>query len=133
MTAWTFTVPRALPSRNENARRHHWAVKKALAVWAADIRNTMTGLHIPVATGPRRLTITRLLGKGQKFYDPDNVDTKTLIDAMKVEHARRPMAGLIVNDSPAWLVLMPTGQERAADGRAATRITIEDIEPEGVL
>lgn len=132
---WSFVVPRTVPSRNENTRRHHWAVTADLSRWAADLRMIKIRLGIPDAVGPRAVTITRLLGKGQKFYDPRNLDDKTLVDAMKPPRKGRvrmiPGASLLVDDSMKW-ARITVEQERAADGKAATRIEIEDIEPEGV-
>lgn len=134
MTRWTFTIPRALPSRNENTRKHWWQVKRDRARWAADLRVFKVQLGIPDATGKRAVSITRLLGKGQKFMDPRNLDDKTLVDAMLPPrvlkrgkaHVSQPGAHLLVDDSMRWAVIA-VDQERAADGKPGVRITIEEV------
>lgn len=132
---WTFVIPRCLPSRNERSRKHHWAIRKALLAWERDLLVFKQKLGIPDAAGPRRVHITRLMGKGQKTFDPRNLDDKTLVDAMKPSRLHRtktkvsriPGAGLLVDDSARWATIT-VDQERAADGRPGTRITIEDID-----
>jgi hypothetical protein len=137
---WTITIPLSIPSRNERARQHHWQIKDWRSGFASFLKAAKKQQRIPDATGKRRVTITRLLGKGQKFFDDDNLDAKTLIDAMKPEHihtykrkgitktALIPGAALIVDDSKRWIELAPIGQERSADGDTGTRIELEDVD-----
>lgn len=140
MTAWTFTVPRSIPSANAhmvngNARASAARYRAFRDRWTADLSSLRVANRIPPAVRHRTVTVTRLMGKGQREFDYDNLvaGAKAVIDAMKPAHMRRGClvagASLLVDDSPRWVTVTYL-QERAADGRAATRITIEDIEPE---
>ena len=139
MTAWTFTIPRAIPSANAhivngNHRATAGKYRRFRNVWAQDFRTAALSLRIPAATAKRHVTITRLIGKGQREYDYDNLvaGSKAVVDAMKPPVRRRGVpvmgASLIVDDGPAH-VLVTYLQERAVDGVAATRIVIEEVTP----
>lgn len=142
---WTLIVPRRFPSTNDrlvNAgtpaqMRRYAAVRDG---WAADLK--ILGARIPKPTGPRRVTLIRLLAGRERLFDDRNLDTKAIIDAMKPErmtYARgvagaripiglQPGAGLIIDDRPGMIDVV-TRQERSADGKPGVRVEVEDIEP----
>lgn len=135
--AWRFLVPRSIPSANAHIVNGNHAgtahkYRTFRNVWAADLRVCKQSLKIPDATGKRLVTICRLMGKGQREYDYDNLvaGAKAVVDAMKPSASRRGRqvlgASLIVNDDPAHVVVTYL-QERAATGQPGTLITIEDV------
>ena len=135
--AWRFLVPRSIPSANAHIvnGNHAGTASKYRSfrnVWAADLRTCKQVLKIPDATGKRLVTITRLMGKGQREYDYDNLvaGSKAVVDAMKPTSSRCGRqtlgASLIVDDDPAS-VLVTYLQEKADNGQPATLITIEDV------
>jgi hypothetical protein len=142
VTAWTITVPRALSSQNRaatNGRGQFGArYRDDRGKWVWDITMAMRSAAVPKATGKRRITITRLMGKGQREWDVPNLwgGIKLPLDACCADRVfrgkNRAGAGLIVDDAAKWADI-EVKQERAADGKAATRIVVEDIEQEGVL
>lgn len=133
-------IPRALTSANArivNSGATRWAYAKARDKWADDIRTAMLKQRIPEATGRRRVTLTRLMGKGQKVWDGDNLQggAKYVRDAMQPSRRVKTKngavlvrgAGLIVSDGAKDAEFVYE-QERAADGKPATRITVEDLD-----
>lgn len=99
---WSFTLPISPPSQNEAVsanrgparfayakRRDHWRMLLSLA------KNTHS---IPVASGRRRVLITRLYHGRQKVRDPSNLagGCKMVLDAMV-------SCGLLVDDAEAWI------------------------------
>ena len=153
---WTIRIPRAVPSANARYCNGRDRVSRALYrklrnAWAADLiaawRNASArGETLPLC-GPgravkRRLVLTRVMGKGQREYDFGNLvgGCKAIVDAMlpskpprevlekgkRVLKAGVPGAGLIYDDSPAW-VDVTYRQERGA--QAGCIIEIEDVEP----
>lgn len=144
MTRWTLTVPLPLLSANDRIVNGRDKVSRAIYAnrrdaWA-QILTTLARYHgIPAATGKRRVTFIRLMGKGQRAFDDDDLigGCKLVRDAMRrpkpwtkrVGKARVSMltagASLIVDDSARWLEATYV-QERAADGVTATRIVIEE-------
>jgi hypothetical protein len=135
--AWRFLVPRSIPSANAHIVNGNHAgtahkYRTFRNVWANDLRVCKQSLGIPNATGKRLITITRLMGKGQREYDYDNLvaGSKPVLDAMKPSASRRgrQMLGafLIVDDGPND-VQVTYLQERAANGQPGTLITVEDV------
>jgi hypothetical protein len=148
---WTLTIPRALPSQNRAPHNtspmasHQY--RRAREAWARDIRLLAFDARVPLVGGHyeprRRVTITRLWGKGQRALDLPNAwgGAKLVIDVLcppKVFRRRkrkggpvmehlRPGCSLIVDDSPTWADIT-VNQERAPDGKPATRITISNVE-----
>lgn len=133
-------IPRALISANArivNSGATRWAYAKARKEWVRDIRNSMLALRIPPATGKRRITLTRLMGKGQRLFDDDGLagGAKFVRDAMQRPYPWSTKNGvktvdgasLIIDDS-ATSAEFVYEQTRAADGKAATLITIEDLD-----
>ena len=135
--AWRILIPRSIPSANAHiVNGNHAATayryRAFRNVWAADLRTCKQSLRIPDATGKRLVTITRMMGKGQREYDYDNLvaGAKAVVDAMKPPANRRGRqvngASLIVNDDPKHVLVTYT-QERSALGEPGTLITIEDV------
>lgn len=151
---WTLVIPRALPSANERHVNGRDPVARAMYrrlrnAWVSDLMAHSGTLFqveaVPLATGRRRVVLTRVMGKGQRPYDIDSLPggCKLVLDAMKPAKAARqtvwksgprkgrirlvapvPGAGLIVDDSPRWVEV----EYRQARGeRAETRITIEEV------
>lgn len=143
---WTIRTNRQLPSAN--VRLVNGRDRKSRAIyartrdeWAMALEMLARQEGIPSATGKRRVTFVRLMGKGQRAFDDDDLvgGCKLVRDAMrkpqpwtkKVGKLKVPMmtagASLIVNDSAKWIEAVYV-QERAADGRPGTRIELEDVE-----
>lgn len=134
---WSFTIGRAIASANAHVvnGNHAATASKYRAVrnrWAADLKIMKRHHAIPDATGQRLVTITRLMGAGQREFDFDNLvaGCKSLVDAMKPTATRRGRqvlgSSLLVDDGPAH-VTVTYQQERAADGKPGTRIELEDL------
>lgn len=132
---WEIRIPRAISSQNRaftSKGSGRYGYKTERDRWAWDIAMAARAAGIPKATGKRRVTITRLMGKGQRLFDVPNLwgGIKALCDAMCAERVyrgkTRPGAGLIVDDSPAWAEFA-VEQARAADDKPATLITIEEV------
>lgn len=135
MTRWTITIPRAIVSQNRapsNKGAARYGYKTERTRWAWDVGMAAKAAGIPLATGRRRVVITRLIGKGQREYDIANLwgGAKALIDVLTVEKrfrgSLRPGTGLIVDDSEKWADIVMR-QERAADGQPGTRIEISEV------
>lgn len=117
--SWTFKLDYVTPSLNE-IRSQHWAAQtrgKTALGWIL-VSSLNQRPAIPLATGKRRVTITRH-GKGQ--LDRDNLfgGAKDLVDAIK---ARR----LILDDNPDACELIV---KQVVDRKATphTVVTIEDL------
>ena len=132
--SWDLLIPRAITSQNRsgvNKGAARYGYKTERDRWAWDIKMAAKAAGIPPATAKRKVTITRLMGKGQREYDVPNLwgGIKALCDAMCIDRMyrgkTRPGAGVIVDDSPKWAVF-EVAQARAADDKPATLITIED-------
>ncbi len=90
----TLWLPLPLSNNNTGQSRHWSAAYKDKATFA----NTLTNLKLKGTPPPykQRVTVTRILGKGERLWDADSVlrgNAKQLIDAM-VD------AGFFVDDSP---------------------------------
>jgi len=116
---WEFRIGRDLHTTNRHVvnGRHGWAYRRARAGWHSDMYASRLIHAVAVATGKRRVTITRLYSGRQREMDLGNIDVKACVDAMK-------LAGLIVDDRPA-VYEGHVKQERGAD--RGTRIVIEEI------
>jgi hypothetical protein len=109
------------PSANDFRGRHWSAERKAkvgayefIAMYARNLGG------VPAARGRRRVQLTLICGPRQRGMDSDNPQ-KVLRDALRA-------AAVIVNDDPKWLEFPEPTYERGP--RRATRLVIEDIEPE---
>ena len=108
---WTFTVPlpASLPSPNsrmvwqERARR----VKQAREIAALAARSERNRLDLDKAATPRTVQLTRIYSARHKIMDADNVTAamKPAVDGLRD-------AGWLVDDTPAWLTLLPMEQEK---------------------
>lgn len=137
---WSFTAPIALASTNAiiratragmDPRRAGGMYRSARNKLAFTVRMAARAVPVPQATRRRHVTITRLIGKGQRQWDDDAMALacKALRDAMQLDGMRGgryvPGAGLIVDDSPTWATFA-YAQERAADGQPGVRIEITE-------
>lgn len=123
--SWTFVVPLELQSGNNHevnvgASRH--AYRRRRDQWQQALTAYKRVNRIPNAElgTKRRVTLTRLIGKGQRAYDPDNARTggKCVLDAMR-------RAGLIHDDTAASCeshVLQVRG-----GGEFGTRVLVEEL------
>lgn len=93
----------------------HWTVSAKRK--KADRNIVRTYLHhLKPAITKRRLTVTIVLGKGQRAFDVD-APWKSLLDAIVI-------SGQLVDDSGKWVEIMPLKFER---GEMATIIELEDM------
>lgn len=116
--SWRFTLPSATPSLN-TLTRTHWAVRardKVSLMW--QVKSLANRHRVPRATGPRRLTITRM---GKMVLDQDNLagGCKDLIDVLKNLH-------LVLDDNPE-VCSMVFHQVTSRSVEPHTVITLEDI------
>lgn len=100
LASWSFHIPRDIASMNSHTvnNRAGWAYRKERDGWASDLRVIRTTQRIPEASTKRRVTITRVYIGRQQEMDYANLvgGAKACVDALKI-------AGLIVDDAPAWL------------------------------
>jgi len=136
---WEFVIPRAISSANArivNSGKTRWAYSKSRNAWADDLRRAMQIHRIPDASGKRKITITRLMGHGQRAFDDDDFvgGAKLVRDAMQRPRKVQRMSGVLLVKGAS--LIMTDGasdaefvyeQARAADGKAATLITVEDV------
>jgi hypothetical protein len=123
--AWT---PPPKLSPNAGA---HWATKNKLrkegrdaAINAARQWRNDRGLFgtDPVVTAKARIFVTIRWGKGRRFMDADNA-----VACLKGPVDGLTQAGIIPDDSPAYLVWEPVEQKRDPTGRGETVIVIEEM------
>lgn len=169
---WSFTLPIDLSSANMRIvngrhaataamyrrRRDTWVSWMCLAArhaglpFVGDAGRTVGLMYVVLGDGDvakwrRRVTIVRLMGRGQRAFDDDNIAAacKGLRDAMQrprtygkrmkfggrtsglVVQVPIAGAGIVWDDSCRWSEWR-YAQERAADGRPGVRVTVEDIE-----
>ena len=118
---WQFTLPLELESLNAhrvNSGATRWSYKRKRDGWAMALRATVPRA-ILAANGKRRVTLTRLMGKGQRAFDRDNLvgGAKGLVDAMV-------RVGLLLGDS-AEHAEIHYDQERAAT--PGVRVLVEEL------
>lgn len=118
-------------------RRDTWAgavrtVARSAGVALLDARPFVDEHGRVIAPRPRRkVTIVRMIGKGQREWDGDNMVAacKALRDACQVPRnfRKRWVAGaaIVVDDSPKWSE-WSYRQERATNGVASVRLEIEE-------
>lgn len=124
--AWT-PPPKLRPNAGA-----HWATKNRLrkegrdaAITAARQWRNDRGLFgtDPVLVGKARIRVVVRWGKGRRFMDPDN-----LVACLKGPCDGLVQAGIIVDDSDAYLAWEPMEQERDETGRGEVVIRVEGIE-----
>ncbi len=151
---WTLAIPRPVPSQNAHHVNAGTSVQMAIYrrnrnAWAYDLRIAARVAGVPLVgeaqVRRRRVVITRVMGPGQRAYEPSNLigGTKAMVDAMKpprdgylTEWKSGPRKGkpryvppvsgasLIVDDGPEFVEL-EYRQERGE--QAGCRITVEDV------
>lgn len=98
LAIWQTRILRTVKSGNarvHNVGGSRWQYKAERQGWERDMLAVRRAMGIPVATTRRRVTLTRLIDKGQRAFDEDNLRTgcKPIVDAMV-------KAGLLVGDRP---------------------------------
>lgn len=118
--SWSFTIPLNMPSANVMHRRgfnHHVYQRLRNDI----LMLVMTyGQWVPKATGPRKVTVIRLIGKGGRKYDLDNLvggGCKPLLDVLVKQK-------LLLGDAPHQVVVAYE-QERGKEH--GTRVEIEEM------
>jgi hypothetical protein len=115
---WTVEVPGWQPPRKNQCRGRHWSAEARLKRDAAQVLGVeKLRAGVPDARGKRRVTLTMILGRGQRGFDGDSM-WPILCDAMKAAH-------LIADDRKECVELMPVAYERGK-GRGV-RIELEDL------
>lgn len=117
-----FTLPLKLTNNNEGQSRHWSKANKAKQMFAKALLETRFLFKEPQFK--QRITITRILGKGERLWDADSVlrgNAKQLIDAL-VD------AGFFVDDGPKY-ISEGVGRQDDTDraNGPAIRIEIEKI------
>lgn len=123
---WEFVLPLETLSLNAqhrggDAKWQHVRYKKERNAWQWAVKVARVNHKITPATGKRRVTLTRLYGKGCRAYDEDNLrgGLKPCIDSMVRE-------GILQQDDRKHAEVHYR-QERAADGVSALRVTVEEL------
>lgn len=86
---WEFEIPKELVSLNRSAKNGSTlgaraAFRRELGIWGNWMWCKRLSNKIVVATGKRRVTITRVIGYRQREFDRDNLvgGGKVIVDAM---------------------------------------------------
>ncbi len=114
VTEYTWLIPlrgAELPSPNSSNMRN--AAKRRRLIREVKDFAVMVGisernrLNLAPATEYRHVTLTRLLGVGQREMDPDNCAAmlKHIRDSLQCPTASRPGSSWIVDDSPKWAII----------------------------
>jgi len=116
------SLPIELTNGNEGRRKHWGSAARRRKEYAATI-GLLYGRHLPVPT-PVRITVVRVLGKGQRRWDPDSIgrgNAKEIIDAIVA-------VGLLPDDSPKHVRAVHYRQDetRRSDG-PSTEVLIETV------
>lgn len=138
---WSIEVPLEMVSANRylvNGGGRQAAIvsgakyRKERDKWIRALMALARNEGIPKATVKRRITLTRIIGKGQRQFDYSNLvgGAKYVLDACRE-------AGLIVDDSPKWCIDVYEQRRRrflsdrlVAINEFGTIITVEDISEE---
>lgn len=118
--AYCLDIPHWHPARLNQLCHGHWS--KGHRLKKNDRHFVMVYAHqqkIPLAVTKRSVLLTLVLRPGQRRADPDAF-FKSSLDALV-------HAGILVNDSPDWVELLPVRYERGTVRRWGTRITLEDL------
>lgn len=119
---WTMYLPVEIPSANALKRALYGGNRGAYSSVRREFAYAVAFKcrQIPKATGPRSVTITRLIAKRGRQYDQDNLvaGAKGLMDEL-VAH------GLLLGDAPHQ-VTVTYQQERGGGPAGATRVVIEE-------
>lgn len=115
-------LPIELTNGNDGRTKHFWQAAARRKQYEAII-TLMRPRPRPIPT-PCRITITRVLGKGQRLFDADSLgrgNAKELIDAIVA-------AGFLPDDGPRHVTEVTYRQDatRRRDG-PSTEVTIEPV------
>lgn len=123
---WEFVLPLETLSlnvqkRGGDAKWQHIKYKKERNAWQWAVKVARVNHRITPATGKRRVTLTRLYGKGCRAYDLDNLSggLKNAVDSIVLEK-------LLMDDKLKHAEIHYL-QERAPDGVSALRVMIEEL------
>lgn len=117
--SYVITISEWNPATINQLLAGHWSKGAKLKkhdkriVWTASLE-----CKVPKATVKRLVGLTINLGKGQRACDPDAY-WKSLLDALV-------KCGMLVNDSPKWVELLPVKYTRDG-GKKHTIITLTDM------
>ena len=120
MSAYVIEIPNWLPwTTNEYVRTNHFKRQRRLKAETEIVAAYAKMAGVPPAKGRRRVafTFSAPSGRGAKVGDPDG-RLKVLLDCMV-------RAGLLVDDSDAFVELAP---RVAVRGKKGTTITLDDLE-----
>jgi hypothetical protein len=137
--AWRIRVPLDVPSGNRSvgaasfgrsAKQRAFVNRRAYKRLRGDaetlLRAAKALARIPDATGKRRITWTRILGKGQRTFDESN-----FVQGLKPIADSASAVGLILDDKPkCYEGRYPQDDTRRGAGPALELLS-EDIEAEG--
>jgi hypothetical protein len=117
MARYVLVIPRWHPKTiNQLLRRVRTRIR-----WKKIDRNVVSGYcylnHFPVATGPREVRLTIVLGPRQRAADPDAYQ-KSLGDALV-------QAKMLIDDNRQYVRWAPTEYERGPE--RATRVELIDL------
>lgn len=120
--SWTFDIEMNMPSAN-TVKRHLWGGRDR--TWYSRFKKDLAWMlklkaqWVPRATGPRKVTVTRLIDKSGKRYDQDNLvgGCKMLLDAMVQQ-------GLLRGDAEKDVTVEYRQEKRSGGG---TRIELVDV------
>lgn len=125
---WTVEIPDWHPIRTNELIGTHWkSVYKrkkeqhflvAVEFWKASVPPADSIMDYGLSKKKRRVTLTIILGPGQRGGDPDAY-WKVLLDSLVKCH-------VLVDDRKEWVELEPVQYERGK--KPATIITLEDLE-----
>lgn len=112
-----------------NGRCHYMELHRRKQEWKARTRLAWRAAGQPRIEGKARLQITLRRGRS---VDPDNA-TAACIQVVNGLKSEPGMPGLIVDDSPKWLELLPVQQEadRRYKGREEVVVRVESVEDGG--
>ena len=117
----TLTLPIPLTNDNEGRSKHWSGAHKRRQEYELKIRAAYPKPK-PVRT-PVRLTVTRVLGKGQRRFDADSLgrgNAKELIDAIVA-------VGFLPDDGPRHVLEVTYRQD--SDSRPEKSVTVIEMEP----
>lgn len=120
--SWEFHIGRPVKSGNDrihNVGASRWSYKADRDAWHSDIHAMRRVLDIPPAHTLRRVTLTRLIGKGQRRYDRDNMATgcKPIVDALV-------RVGLLIDDDAKHAEIHYAQEKGALPG---LRVLLEEL------
>mgnify|MGYP001612439401 CR=1 FL=1 len=125
--SWSFTIEREVKSLNDhnvNVKGWRGAVyKKDRGAWVQWFQLMRVNHRIPLATGKRVVTLTRIMGSGQREFDRDNLHggLKSALDAMVY-------TCLITGDSIAHATILYDQQRRSGPGvKPGLHVLLEEL------